>query len=88
MTTFTVTVVKQSFDWGCVCTLASNGNHFREERKMAWDRLGAPKMLRRVIDLKPGDIVEATLLRSRPTVGDILSLADVEAQTSLWSEWQ
>jgi hypothetical protein len=87
MTTFTVTAINQSFDWGCVCTLSSNGTCFREERKLGWDRLRAPKMLRRVIDLKHGDIVEATLLRPRTMVGDVLSLADVGAELSLWSDW-
>jgi hypothetical protein len=88
MTKFTVTVVKQSFDWGCICVLSSNGTHFRDERKLGWDRLRAPKILRRIIDLKPGDTFEATLMRPGLKLGDSLSLADVEPEIGLWSAWQ
>jgi hypothetical protein len=88
MISFVLIEIRHAFDWGCVCVLLCHGAHFQEERKLGWDRLGGPKMLRRVIDLKPGDTFEAMLLRSQAKVGDTLSLAEVEAEISLWSDWQ
>lgn len=84
----TVISIVRSFEWGAICRLQAGSDHFREERKLGWDRLRAPKLLRRVIDVKAGDTLEATVLLPDLRVGQRLPLSYVQAEIGLWSEWQ
>ena len=85
---FKVVSIEQNFSWGVVCRIEILSDCFREERKFGWDRLGAPKLVKRCIKLKAGDALNVTLMRPGLKTGDLLQLELIEAEAGLWSQWQ
>lgn len=85
---FKVVSIDRRFSWGVACRIEVDSDYFREEKKLGLDWLGAPKLLKRHIELKAGGVLAVTLMRPGLKTGDQLPLELIEAEAGLWSKWR